>query len=679
MTRRHGTLFRTTYDIGEWLMTESDKHARASRIAPGSSRSLPNNGTTTASSEKSADRRAASGEQTGAHAATARGAAQHETSSGGTTPPAPKSSLDPEVREREKQYMITARRSFGLSPLSQGLAGLFGAPTGPDIGRVYSAVQKMKNVTVVRRIGPSGVSMLAAGLGANEEILVVRAKAEDNRFVAGLAHPGLIVERDYLLGHLGNQGPQVTDFLQRKVMSVKMETTTAQFHVQDSAGAPQEKTQVLVYDNSGGEAQGATDANGNATLSIPGGNLNEIAALYVKPFADCWEKFVFRPSLDATAMNTIVLKRLTEFAPAGFPGEGGFCGWGERLMGLDRIAPEQVTGRGVKVAIIDSGCDNSHPALTHIQIGRDYTQLDAEHMPDTGSWTTDTMSHGTHCAGVIAGNGENGHIRGFVPQAEVHALKLFPGGAFNNLAAALHYCIDNEIDVVNCSLGGDQTSETIQQVIESARRAGVAVVVAAGNSGGPVQFPGSLPTVLCVSAIGHTGEYPDDTYHAQTCVSGTEVAGGLFHAKFSCTGPQVGVCAPGVAVISSVPGGGYASWDGTSMAAPAVTGLLAMVLAHHPEFTTTHSARNSERVDRLFQIVARLAEPVGLPADESGAGLPCVTAAPVQPPSSFARPSTSSAARGLTGEPITQAALEEIVRKAFMSSINIATENRSPL
>jgi subtilisin len=91
------------------------------------------------------------------------------------------------------------------------------------------------------------------------------------------------------------------------------------------------------------------------------------------------------------------------------------------------------------------------------------------------------MSHGSHCAGVIAGNGERGHIRGFAPKAEVHILKVFPGGAFNNLVAAINYCIDNNIQVVNWSLGSDVGSQVVAQTIQRARQAGVAVFVAAGN------------------------------------------------------------------------------------------------------------------------------------------------------------------------------------------------------
>jgi subtilisin len=211
-----------------------------------------------------------------------------------------------------------------------------------------------------------------------------------------------------------------------------------------------------------------------------------------------------------------------------------------------------------------------------------------------------------------------------LPEAEIHILKLFPGGAFNNLVAAIQYCIDNQIDVVNCSLGSDQRSEIVQQELVRAREAGVAVVVAAGNSSGPVQFPALVPGVLCVSAIGQEGQFPDDTYHAQTEQPGSVVVNGLFPAKFSCHGPEVKVCAPGVAIISTVPGGGYASWDGTSMAAPAITGSAGLIVAHHPDFDGKPLPRNAARVDRIFQLLISMAQPIGLNPLFGGAGLPTI-------------------------------------------------------
>jgi subtilisin family serine protease len=211
--------------------------------------------------------------------------------------------------------------------------------------------------------------------------------------------------------------------------------------------------------------------------------------------------------------------------------------------------------------------------------------------------------------------------------AEVLILKVFPGGRFSNLIDALDLCIERQVDVVNCSLGSGQVSEIVQRKMEEARAKGVACVVAAGNSAGPVQFPATLPGVLSVAAIGQEKRYPTDSYHAQALVPNTIGANGVFPAKFSCFGPEVKVSGPGVAIVSTVPGGGYAAWDGTSMAAPHLTGLAALVLAHHPLFQGALRARSAQRVDALFQTLIAAATPLVADRLHGGAGLPTAIAA----------------------------------------------------
>jgi len=179
--------------------------------------------------------------------------------------------------------------------------------------------------------------------------------------------------------------------------------------------------------------------------------------------------------------------------------------------------------------------------------------------------------------------------------------------------------------VVNLSLGGGAPSEALERQIARAKRAGVACIAAAGNSGGPVQYPAASPNVLAVSALGKLGEFPADSYHMET-VNMDADAEGYFTAKFSCFGPQVDVAAPEVAIVSSVPPNNFAAWDGTSMAAPHVTGLAALILAHRPEFQG--AARSPERVERLFQIIRLSARHVSLgDMTRTGAGMPDALAA----------------------------------------------------
>jgi subtilisin len=403
-------------------------------------------------------------------------------------------------------------------------------------------------------------------------------------------------------------------------------TTNVQIQVLGQGGQPLARALVMLSGRNF-PVQGETDANGTVTLPIYGSSTIGIDSIYVKPFANFWEVFIQHPSLSTSAVNTITLDPLASFSRVHFPASP-YIGWGQRMMGLDETTSQTFTGRGVRIAIIDSGCDTQHPALRQIATGLDYTNLDADGNPNAQSWTSDTLSHGTHCAGIIAGNGQGGNIRGFAPEAEVHVLKLFPNGRFDDLIKALKYCIDNKIDIANCSLGSDQGSETVKLWLDFARQAGVAVVVAAGNSAGPVQFPAQLGNVLSVAAIGQQGNFPSDTYHQQTepaALPGIVGVNGVFSPRFTCFGPQIKVCGPGVAIISSVPDSGYAAWDGTSMAAPHITGLLALIAAHHPAMASM--PRDASRVDRMFQIATGSGTSVGLDAMHGGAGLPSVAAA----------------------------------------------------
>jgi subtilisin family serine protease len=513
-----------------------------------------------------------------------------------------------EVAQRRFEFLFAPTFRPGIQPLSTGSIG--------------QTLENLQDIKVLDRIKSTNVSPFATeDHAAAGDVVVAEMTMERALKLQATAGHQVVIERNWALQHLGI-APAFTQAGGISA-SVTAPVTNIQVQVLGKTGQPLARAMVMLSGHNF-PVQGETDGNGMVSLPVYGSSTISIDAIYVKPFADFWETYIQHPSLLTDTVNTITLEPLSSFARSRFP-SAPYFGWGQRIMGLNENTYQSCTGRGARVAIIDSGCDNQHPALRHIATGVDYTRTDANGTPDPNSWTTDTLSHGTHCAGVIAGNGQG--IRGFAPEADVRVLKLFPNGRFDDLIRALKYCVENKIDVANCSLGSDQGSETVKLWLDLARQAGVAVVVAAGNSAGPVQFPALLSNVLSVSAIGQEGNFPADTYHQQTqpaALPGLVGVNGIFSPRFTCFGPQIRTCGPGVAIISSVPGGGYAAWDGTSMAAPHVTGLLALIAAH-PAIASM--PRDASRVDRMFQIAIASGSAIGLDSVHGGGGLPSIAAA----------------------------------------------------
>ncbi len=248
-------------------------------------------------------------------------------------------------------------------------------------------------------------------------------------------------------------------------------------------------------------------------------------------------------------------------------------------------------GTGVVVAVVDTGICYTHPDLGggigpghKIIGGYDFYNNDSDPMDDNG--------HGTHVAGIIAGDGG---IHGVAPGASLLAYKALGAdgsGSMSYVIKAIDAATDpngdgntaDHADVISMSLGGSgDSSDPICRAVERATNAGVLVVVAAGNSGpsmGSVASPGVSPFALTVGAVNDEGVL----------------------ANFSSRGPtddmmiKPEVSAPGVAVLSTVPfanarrssATGYMEMSGTSMATPHVSGAAALIIQMHPSWTPVH-------------------------------------------------------------------------------------------
>ena len=523
------------------------------------------------------------------------------------------------VGERRKRFLVAPRQPLG--GLSAGLAGglhpaVFSG--GPSFDGVEQALRDHPEIDFVGSVGPrKDLSTLSTGGPGGQAVLVARMSDKNAARLHQQGAGTLLVERDQ---HL-----YLTDasFIMPGLVTGLMPggpTLNVVITVLGRDNVPVPGAEVSIF-GSMLPVSGVADDNGQVVLALPTDTARSITGLYVKPKADYWSFYQRDPDIGLDEPNVVGLRALSDWPTLkDFPQRHAY-GWGQKAMRLDQLPP-QLRGQGIKVAVIDSGAATTHQNLEQVRAGVDIMQK-----TDAQGWRKDDLGHGSHCSAVIGGAAIATGMRGFAPDAEMHECKLFPGGQISQLIDALEYCIENQIDVVNLSLGGAQPSEALEQQIIRAKRAGIACIVAAGNSGGPVQYPASSPNVLAVAAIGKLGEFPPDSYHAQT-LTPTVDANGFYQATFSCFGPQVDVCAPGVAIASAVPANNFSAWDGTSMAAPHVTGLAALVLAHHPDFQSTFKARGPERVERLFQLIKMSARPVTIgDTGHIGAGLPDVLVA----------------------------------------------------
>jgi hypothetical protein len=506
----------------------------------------------------------------------------------------------------KKQYLIAARRDPALA-----VAGL-----RPFASSTLDNVISTMGIDVVRVLKPRVVSTLAATADAAPQVYVARVEPERARLLKSTAPPQMILEEDHFIGYGGPVGPLRAAPSFGMLSAADLAPRTIRIMVVGEGDRPIAGADVMLM-GEGWPAQGQTDANGEVALqlyTLPG---HAAKSLFVSTKSGYWDRYIRQPPLDENNVNVVRLKSLSETIQ-GFPRQYRL-GWGAKLMGLEAV-PETLTGAGVRVAVIDSGADTSHPLLAHIKVGADFTDGGAPN-----GWMRDVVGHGSHCVGTIAARGDGNGLRGFAPGAEVHVLKIFPGGRFSSLLDALDYCISNEIDVVNMSLGSDQQSSIVEQKLQEAVQHGIACIVAAGNSGGPVQYPAASPNVLAVAAMGMLSDLEEDTWDSTQVVPRLVAPNGIFSPTFTCFGPEIAVCAPGVSVISTVPGGGFEPQSGTSMAAPHVTGLATLILAHHPAFHVAFKQRGPQRVAALFAMLRQICAPTPLDRERAGAGVPLLS------------------------------------------------------
>lgn len=231
--------------------------------------------------------------------------------------------------------------------------------------------------------------------------------------------------------------------------------------------------------------------------------------------------------------------------------------WGIPHVKAIDVQQMGVTGAGIKVGIIDTGIDYTHEDL-QVSGGVTFVQGTTDYMDDNG--------HGTHVAGTVAALNNTLGVIGVAPQASVYAIKVldrYGNGSYSSVAAGIEWAITNNMDIVNMSLGGSSGSRTLKTAVDNAYDAGILLVAAAGNNGydrkGTITYPAKYDSVIAVGAVDQQNN----------------------RAVFSSVGRELELMAPGTNIQSTIPGG-YSSYNGTSMAAPHVSGVAALVRQAKP-------------------------------------------------------------------------------------------------
>ncbi|MBW1739913.1 MAG: S8 family serine peptidase [Deltaproteobacteria bacterium] len=270
--------------------------------------------------------------------------------------------------------------------------------------------------------------------------------------------------------------------------------------------------------------------------------------------------------------------------------------------GVDRIDAELVwtynTGAGVKVAIIDTGIDYTHPDLAAnfdpVNKGYDFVDDDDEPLDENG--------HGTHCAGIVAARDNAEGVVGVGPEAKLYAVRVLDrrgSGLLSDIIAGLDWSVVNGMQVISMSLGTTIYSLSLETACNNAYNAGLVLIAAAGNSGDgdpstdEYSYPAAYGSVIAVGATDSTDAAP----------------------FWSNSGPYLELAAPGVSIYSTLPtyrvtlttfyGYDYGTLNGTSMACPHVSGTAALVIASDPTLT-------NEAVRLLLQSTADDLGPAGL-------------------------------------------------------------------
>ncbi|PAY15055.1 S8 family peptidase [Bacillus sp. 7705b] len=313
-----------------------------------------------------------------------------------------------------------------------------------------------------------------------------------------------------------------------------------------------EKEVIVVYKNKDGKE---TVLDSDAEVEQQYQHLPAVAVTAdpetVKEFNQDPDILYVENNVTFTAADNTDLKVLSENADT----TDNFEQWNLEPIQVKQAWKEGLTGKNVKIAVIDSGI-SPHDDLS-ISGGYSAVSYTSSYKDDNG--------HGTHVAGIIGAKHNGYGIDGIAPEAQIYAVKALDqngSGDLQGLLKGIDWSIANGMDIVNMSLGTSSDSQILHDAMDKAYEKGVLLVAASGNEGNgkPVNYPAAYSSVVAVSATNQ---------HNQL-------------AAFSTTGNQVEFSAPGTDITSTYLHQYYATGSGTSQATPHAAAMFALLKQRDP-------------------------------------------------------------------------------------------------
>ena len=271
--------------------------------------------------------------------------------------------------------------------------------------------------------------------------------------------------------------------------------------------------------------------------------------------------------------------------------------WGYQLDTLEiEKAWSESTGKGVKIAVVDSGVDMNEVSLKE--------RVLPGWSPDGSDGRADSNGHGTAVASILAGRLSDGNgVVGIAPDSLVVPIAVVGNSGFVSsdiVVRGIVWAVDSGVDIINISMSGVEDYPPLQAAVEYALGKDVMVVASGGNfyqNGNPTTFPASYKGIIAVGAVDRDN----------------------LVATYSNQGGYISLVAPGNNILAPFVGNGVSSWEGTSVAAPMISGLFAIMQAKYPFLN----------IKEIFQAVSYTAKDLATPGVDisTGYGLPSISEA----------------------------------------------------